>query len=35
MFEFDLQSRAMKMRIGGQELVELAESGNLDSLTED
>jgi Bacterial RNA polymerase, alpha chain C terminal domain len=34
-FEFDLHSRAMKMRIGGQELIELAESGNLDQLTEE
>lgn len=35
LFEFDLHSRVMKMRIGGQELIELAESGNIDQLPEE
>jgi hypothetical protein len=35
LFEFDLHSRAMKMRIGGQELIELAESCNIDHLLEE
>jgi hypothetical protein len=35
LFEFDLHSRAMGMQVGGPELIELAESGNLDQLTED
>jgi len=35
LFEFDLQARVMVMRIGGPELIDLAESGNLDQMTDD
>jgi hypothetical protein len=35
LFEFDLQARVMNTRIGGPELIELAESGNLDQLMEE
>lgn len=35
LFEFDLLARAMNTRIGGPELIELAESGNLDQLLEE
>jgi DNA-directed RNA polymerase subunit alpha len=35
LFEFELRTRGMKMRIGGQELIELAESGDIDQLLEE
>jgi hypothetical protein len=35
LLEFDLHSHVMKMRVGGQELIDLAQSGALDDKTED
>jgi hypothetical protein len=35
LLEFDIQTRVLTLRVGGHELIEAAESGNLDQLIEE